>query len=561
MRLSMLAFAALLWAARADAQTALSIASVSPSTVATFGALTVSGAGFDPAAGAISVIVAPRGGVAAVVPVHVADALSVRIFMPPLVEAATSGLFDVPVVADIQAVQVTSDSVSTSNVLGGLTIEPLPRLPATLAPGRMTKAFLQMTDDVNGSVRTALGSSPTFAGVVRGLQAFARELTDLADAAASIAGNQERTVALRTTTGDALVVTARSLAVSDRIALGLVRQAVGQLSRAAAPSGGFALAPRAMRCATETRYDVPEPLHREVCSLAGQYDGLAERGPDMVRAGAAVVYGLPLAMIGGLTAAGLGAAELVGSTVATAMSVLTGPVVSHAAAYHTGASPPAVGSTLTDVGTALLDTFALGGLPVASGLNAAVSMVTELEKAANAPRGPSPTVPRGGLVVTAVPQPAPAGTRAVTAIQPTATGPASTDVGAPTGPQLVPFATAKLPLLSVSRFNGSYTGSITGSCTVPTPIGPVTSGAQGPLNFDVANGVVSGAGPPTGTVAATGQINPNQVVVAGATCTWGGRLWGIDQGAAAGGSGSWACQVPAVATACGGSWTVTRLAR
>src|SRR5688572_12118202 len=79
----------------------VTITSFNPGTVPTLGSLTVNGAGFDPANGAISIVIAPRGGLTTTVPAYYADAGSLKIVVPPLVENATGELFSVPVVADL----------------------------------------------------------------------------------------------------------------------------------------------------------------------------------------------------------------------------------------------------------------------------------------------------------------------------------------------------------------------------------------------------------------------------------------------------------------------------
>ena len=226
------------------AQSVVSISSLSAPTVATFGSLTITGTGFDPANGAISVTIVAGEGGSATVPVYFADATSIKVITPPLFETTTASLFDVPVVADIQVVQVTSSSVSTSNVLGGLIVEPLPSIPNSVATGLMTRAFLHVTKAVQNDLRTALAPFPQFSDLVLASEAFDVELQILIDAATAIADNPERTVTLNTPTDHALVLTVDALRVADRIAAGIVREVPKHLEHPAVrqqPSGGLSL--------------------------------------------------------------------------------------------------------------------------------------------------------------------------------------------------------------------------------------------------------------------------------------------------------------------------------
>lgn len=524
------------------AQSSISLTALDRQTVATLGALVVHGNGFDPANAAISVVVAPRGGVAVSVPAYFANAVALKIVVPPLVETATSRLFDVPVVAEVQVVQVSATAVVTSNVLGGLTIEPAPSTSAP--PGALTTALLLLTRDVQRILRTALASNPRFARVVDSSRALDAEWQAMIDVATAIAGDPGRTMTLATTNGDPFVVTSDALRVSDRIAYAIAKEVSAELSAGAA-------APAAVTCPPTTGDPRADQMF---CSLHGYYDPLATRGPAMIQTGAAFTYGIPLALLGGQAAAGFGAAGLVSEAAATGLGLAMAPATSHLSAYATGAALPSAGSTFTDLGLSILDNFAFLGLPITSGINAAVQLAAEYEQAANAPNGPSATLPQQGVVVAAPPQRVPANTRPVIAYQGLGIGSTARWLSATTTQQILPIVSVTLPPPEVARFNGLYSGSVDGSCTSPGEGSVTTPGA---VSMTVSNGTIAitSGGTGSGTVTASGQVDSAAAAVAGATCRWGGRFWADDAGRA-GAQGSWSCSI--AGAACSGTWNVKK---
>ncbi|OFW41020.1 MAG: hypothetical protein A3J29_13520 [Acidobacteria bacterium RIFCSPLOWO2_12_FULL_67_14b] len=528
------------------AQSSISLTALDRQTVATLGSLVVNGNGFDPANAAISVVVAPRGGVAVSVPAYFANAVALKIVVPPLVETATSRLFDVPVVAEVQVVQVSATAVVTSNVLGGLTIEPAPSTSAP--PGALTKAWLLLTRDVQGILRAALAANPRFARVVDRSRALDAEWQAMIDVATAIAGDPGRTMTLATTNGDPFVVTSDALRVSDRIAYAIAKEVSAELS---AVAGAAAAAPAAVTCPPTTGDPQADQMF---CSLHGYYDPLATRGPAMIQTGAALAYGMPLSVLGGQAAAGIGAAGIVSEATATGLGLAMGPVTSHVSAYATGAALPSAGSTFTDLGLSILDNFTFLGLPITSGINAAVQLAAEYEQAANAPNGPSATVPRQGVVVAAPPQRVPANTRPVIAYQGLGISSTARWLAAAGTQQILPILSVTLPPPEIARFNGLYSGSVNGSCSSP---GEATVATPGAVSMTVSSGTIAitSGGTGSGTVTASGQVSSGAAAVAGATCRWGGRFWADDAGRA-GALGSWSCSI--TGATCSGTWNVKK---
>ena len=112
----------------AGSQASIAITSLSALQAQPFGSLTISGSGFDPTNGAISVILTPEGvGTPMAIPVFSATATALQVIVPPFFNQ-TSGSFS-PGVVDLQAVQLSGSMVATSNVITGLAISAPPQVP------------------------------------------------------------------------------------------------------------------------------------------------------------------------------------------------------------------------------------------------------------------------------------------------------------------------------------------------------------------------------------------------------------------------------------------------
>lgn len=553
MRACTLALAIALTTARLSAQGSIFITFPDRGSAATLGDLALNGNGFDPGNAAISVVFTARGAVTATVPVYFANATTIRVLVPPLVDAASGSLFDVPITADLQVVQISASSVITSNVIGGITIEPAPRSGAPA--GTVARALLRMTRDLQASVRTAVGSSARFADLVSDSRNFDAALHTLIDAATIIIEDSERSVALPTTDGAPFTLTSAALGVADRVAFAFVKQQSAFLQSAFATATP-ALSKTAGPPACSEKSGVPE-LDEDLCGLARQYDRISQVGPGLVQAGAATTYAAPLTLVGGIAAASLGTAGAATDLAATALGYLVGPAASHATAYAVGTAMPSVGSTFTDLGLSFIDNMLLGGIPILSGTNAGVSLASDFEKAANASSGPSLTVPAKGVIVAAAPQGTPSGTHPVMAYQGLGTSATATWLAVPVTQRVTSLMNATLAPPTTARFNGAYSGATRGSCTASVEGVTVNTGSRGPLNFALSDGVliVTAGGSGSGTVSPVGQLGTVPVSAGGMVCQTSGRFW-EDGAGRAGASGSQTCAGPGVS--CAGTWSALR---
>ena len=555
MKARLLALGFVLVAAPSFAQN-ISISSFERSTIASFGALSVNGAGFDPANGAISLIVIPRGGVAVTIPVYSASSSNVKAIVPPLINSTNGELFDTPIVADVQAVQMTRSTLSTSNTLGSLTINPPPQAPG--AVGTATIAFLKTMLDVNTDLRAGLRNSAALAPLVAKSNEMTASTNQLIDAAKLVAGGADRTASLTSTDGQPLGMSQKALRISDRLVVAYVQQTVERASTAGAVvSGPMDEVPGGCNGNSYTGDAQIDRLFSDFRKNPCNAYSVAQK---VVPAAAAGVYGAELGFLAGWAAGGLASAGVVAEEAATALGWLTGQAINYAAATFAGTDPPTIMSTARDAGATVLDTIKARGLPIFSGLNTGIGLGEIIESAVTQAKGPNTNAPQGGVMVAAPPAAPPGGvvanvTRTVLGFvtQPAAP-PTVQTVAVSSAPSTQPLTLVTLPAPTAARFNGTYSGSTAGSCSVTTPDGVFTSGGSGPLNFTVLNGVISDGG---GTVSSNGVVTSNAVVAGAASCSWGGRFW--EDGTNAGVSGWLGCSAPF--TVCSFSWSAARTSK
>jgi hypothetical protein len=269
--------------------------------------------------------------------------------------------------------------------------------------------------------------------------------------------------------------------------------------------------------------------------------------------GAIGAYGMEFSVLGSWAAGGLVGSTLAGSETAGGFGFLVGQIFAYVTAVLAGVDPPGASTLLRDAGTLLLDDFSNSGLAVFTGLQSATQLAQAIETVVTQTKGSLPASPQGGLVLPAS-QPAnpPANTRPATVYTGSGVGPKW--IATPINQQVTTLTSVTLPPPAVARFNGSYAGSSSVSCTVQTPDGPFTTGGSGAATATVLNGVITSDGN-VGTVSDTGRFTAPYVAAGGVGCTVGGRFW-LDPSGAAGASGFLACSGSGVS--CSGSWGLTR---
>ena len=537
MKTRLLAFALLIAAAPAFAQ-GVSITAFDRPSVPSLGLLSITGSGFNPATGAISVVFTARDAITATVPAASASATAVRVTVPALINSVTGNLFDTSIVADVQVVQVTSTSVMTSNTLGGLTIGATPQ--AAGAPGTFTKAFLKTISDVQSDLRTARRSTAGFGAVVSTSQTFSDGLRPLQDAVDLILKNPEVTVNLPTTDGLPLSVSAKTLRAMDRVGTSFVQQS----------NGIYKTSPGTVSQTPCTCNPISE-LDRSLCEFQKNACGGYPASSKVSADGATSAYGAQYSALASWAAGGLGSFSFVASETATGFEFLFSASLSYTTAILAGTDPPGASTLLRDSGSMLLQDLSDSGLGVFNGLKASTDLAGLIENAVQQTKGQNPAAPQGGIVL---PAPQPASLPAKTRPQNVYSGRQSHYwTATPTDQTVTTLTSATLPAPSLSRFNGTYSGTSNATCTaVVDDLPPITSGASGPMQVTVADGAVTGGG----SVSNSGRFTAPAFGGAGLTCTTGGMFW-LDGASGAGGSGFISCGgIPGLS--CSGTWNVRR---
>jgi len=521
------------------AQGSISIITIDRPSAATLALITINGNGFDAANAAISVIFSARDAVAVTVPAVTATANSVEVSVPPLVNTATGELFDTPVVADVQVVQVTRSNVATSNTLGGLTIEPTPAAPGSA--GTFARAFLSTVLEVQSDMRLARRATAGFERAAVASQQFTDAHAPLLQTIDAIIKDADGRISLAARDALPLSIGAPTLRIADRLALAFVRQSNEAARATTARPRPAAEVPAQCNCA--------DPLIGvDLCDMRRNPCIALDAANKVVPQLAVATYGAQYGILAAWAAGGLASAAVITNEAATALGLLWGQAFSYSSAVQAGVDPPGAWSIARDSATTILDELSGNGLGIFGGLNTGIALGQEIEKVVTEARGSIATAPQGGILLpAAVPDRPPANTRPALLYQ---AGTAGRWIATNIAPQVNSLMTATLPPPTVTRFNGNYTGTTTATCSSPSSDGTIYSTVTQPYTAAVADGALTLPGI-SASLSPTGSFT----VVAG-SCVIGGRFWKDERGAA-GGTGGLACGVSPVT--CAGTFNLTRV--
>ena len=372
-------------------------------------------------------------------------------------------------------------------------------------------------------------------------RAFTDAQQPLLNAVDLILKSPEATVNLATADNLPLAISARSLGAMDRVSTAFIQQSNGRFSTSPGTVGQ-----------TPCTCNPISELDRSLCEFRQNACAAYDPARKVVPEGAIGAYALEFSILGSWAAGGLSSTSIVGSEIAGGFGFLVGQAFAYVTAVLAGVEPPGASSLLRDTATTLLEDLSNNGLGVFSGLQVATQLTQAIETVVAQTRGALPTAPQGGLLLPA-PQPAtpPANTRP-TRIYGTGVGPKW--IATPVNQGVTTLTAATLPAPALARFNGSYSGSSSASCTIQTPDGPLTVGASGAAAATVLNGVITSDGN-TGAVSDTGRFTAPYVAAGGVGCTVGGRFW-QDASGGAGANGFLSCS--GAGLSCSGTWGLTR---
>lgn len=450
---------------------------INKTSVPAFGTLSISGSGFDPTNAAISVLLRPQASnLPMAIPVFSATSTRLDVIIPPLMDSS-SGTFSSGTV-DVQVVQITASSLISSNVVSGLTIQPVSNVPGTIQVGAITRAYLVSG---TGVIQNTI-ASPRSAGLRSELNALASVINNLISAIDTVMATGQN-VTLSTTDGKPFILDRVTLATMDKLILSYLVQFVPQIQVASVLDGFKAITTTSL-CAPNTEDAFIDNM---ICSNEQFHQNLATAGSNGVQLAAQIEMGLYLGFLGGWTASGFAAAGAISAGTSKAFSLLWTAVVPYITSYITASHTPPISTPLEKVGAKMLDTVATLSIPVFSGALTAFNVYAKASEIVNN----LGTSPRGGLVVSSPRSSIEPSNRSVLVFQGSGTLATVNQVPVPPTETITPLPS--LPLI------WQVSGQVT--------INGVSSGFSGAVVLPRSGGSGSfQAGPATITVGVSGSV-------------------------------------------------------
>jgi hypothetical protein len=443
------------------------INSLSQNSVAPFGQLTITGAGFNSSANAaISVLLTSQTGNPPVaVPVFSPTSTTLQIIVPPLFNVAL-GTFGADTV-DVQVIQWDGTSLYTSNVMTGLQVGTLPSVPAGVANGAITLAFLQAGLNVANTLQGDATTNSALNTLAADITPYNAHINPLISGVQYVMNNPGQNVALPTSNGVAVALDQNTLAFSDQMILGYVSEfsVVTNGARNAAdlarrkprsaaartvPDGG-----QATSCPPTTGDPSTDQF---ICSMQQSAQTQAVVGGQAVQLGGKFLYGAYIGMLGGFAADALSALGSAPEAI-QAFQVAWSAAGSYVAAFGTASPAPTPCDVIESAGAQVFDNAAMNGVGVLSPSLDAYN----LYKDASAILTPTPVSPCTGPLTTASQANAPSGTTGVTGFQTTNGTTTTTTLAAPNVQQIEPSSSAIIPPPATFTLTATATGPGSGS--------------------------------------------------------------------------------------------------
>jgi uncharacterized protein (TIGR03437 family) len=293
----------------------VSLTSLSTTTADPFDLLTVNGTGFDPANAAISVLlIPPSGGPATAVPAVAATASTVQISVPPFFNA-TQGLTAGTV--NVQVVQLEGTTVSTSNVLSGLSINAL-QAPSGPALGALTATTLQASLNISTTTQRLAAGNASLTNLATALADYNNDLLPVVTAVNAIMNDPSLSVSLPTANGVPFTLDANVLQLTDQLMWAYVSQYVNLIVNpiASQPAADAGSSDRVAPAAANDCNLLVGSDNGFATQFACGYQAFNETYPPASAAayqlGAKVYVGANLSLLGGFAIDGFAGAGAIG---------------------------------------------------------------------------------------------------------------------------------------------------------------------------------------------------------------------------------------------------------
>ena len=207
------------------------------STMATspFASLSIFGTGLTQATSAVSVKFIPgNGNPAIIVPVSTPSSTALQVMVPPLFDPTSGG--SISGVVDVQVIQVSGSTLTTSNLIKGLQIAALRPVPTGTPVGARTAAFLNFILEAFSRTQTLLSSNPALSPIAATSPNYKSNLSMLISAINTITINPNTSASFSAADGSTVTLDAKTLAISDQTVQALVAELASKTQVAAAVS-------------------------------------------------------------------------------------------------------------------------------------------------------------------------------------------------------------------------------------------------------------------------------------------------------------------------------------
>ncbi len=477
----------------------VAINSLSSMSVDPLTPLTLNGTGFRPATAAISVLLTPQSGRMPIsVPAFAATTNSIRILVPPMLGFSASEFLGGLV--KVQVVQIDGQTLSTSNVVSGVTVNSLASVPAGLSTGAITRAFLTVGQNVSSFLQTSADSDPSLSALANDLVPMNTHLGTLISAIATFMQTGQ-SVNVATANGKTFTVDGPTLALSDSMIFAFLTQFASQVGSGSAQASLDSSA-QILASGSSCPPATGDPKTDEfLCSVQQYHENLATTGAAAVQTGAEFEIGFYLGALGSFAVDGFVEAGALAEEAAKGAEMAWSAASSCIASYVTASHPPPLSDTLTEAVAEVVDQTLLGGLGILPTVVDTTGLCHELSELVPSSAGEAP---EGGMILTDSQSSARPASTSVYDFQDTNGLVTGNQYAAPTTQQNTSTVSAVINVPPPSSFNGSYTGSLSGTYTDHF-------GNSGPISLTVAFTVTNGQMtvtkpfPGSGTLSSSGS--------------------------------------------------------
>jgi hypothetical protein len=473
----------------------IDISSLERAKAEPFSTLVITGSGFLPATSAISALILPNAGatnacsspaggtspgvIPVAVPVYAATSTTLKIIVPPLLNVA-NGQFTTAAV-QVQVVQVSATSLSSSQRVTDLCISQMPQVPRQVPAGAVTRAYLNMGLNALSDV---LNRNLMPLSLKAKLRAFEQQQKTLATQVGRIVNNSNDRIPIATKDELPFVLDAEILATADRLIVAQLEQFFSVLQ---AQSSGFTRASRVLAKANcKSQPNLTDHIFDLLCVNDVRREQLAAKTPEeQAEQGMQRTAHYERALAGWwaqLNSARAPAVDALAAKINAEQLLFVGQVPYFAAIAVLNQVPP-LSKPLDDTLSTIIQSALFHGRPVGSATHGAIAALKGILKLSRK-RGSSP---QGGIVTSAPTSNLLGTPQAVYRFQNTGSSDSTLPIKLSVWPgqATVTIADATISSDGVRRFDGTYEGNFNGTLSGPAAatVAPARTGKSTASDF------------------------------------------------------------------------------